>query len=202
LADPLGPSRQLGRHHSFMNLLDLCGCTVPVGLRADGVPAGMTLCAPPFSERRLLAIGRRIAAALPPLPPPPADDALIPVVVAGAHLSGMPLNGELTAAGGRLESALRTSPDYRLFALAGTAPPKPGLQRVGHGGTQIAVEVWWLPARAFRRVADAVRAPLAMGRVMLEDGREVAGFVCADGELRDAVDISTFGGWKAYLAHR
>jgi allophanate hydrolase len=199
-ADPFGPSQRLGRHNNFMNLLDLCGCVVPLGMRADGIPAGVTLCAPPFSERMLLGVGERLAAVLPPLPQPDGAAGRVAFVVVGAHLSGMPLSGDLLAAGGRLEAAVRTSAGYRLYALRGTMPPKPGLRPTTAGGAHIHAEVWSLPAPAFERLAAGIPPPLGMGRVTLEDGRELPGFVCDAAGIEGAIDISEYGGWKAYLA--
>jgi allophanate hydrolase len=199
-ADPFGPSQRLGRHNNFMNLLDLCGCVVPIGMRTDGVPAGMTLCAPPFSERMLLAVGERLASMLPPLPRPDGATARTAFVVVGAHLSGLPLSGDLLAAGGRLEAAVRTSAGYRLYALRGTIPPKPGLRPTTAGGAHIHAEVWSLPPPAFERLVAGIPPPLGMGRVTLEDGRELPGFVCDAAGIEGAIDITGYGGWKAYLA--
>jgi len=199
-ADPFGPSQQLGRHNSFMNLLDLCGCVVPIGMRSDGVPAGLTLCAPPFSERALLAVGDRLAGSLPRLPRPDTAVERISFVVVGAHLSRMPLSGDLLTAGGRLEAAVRTSAGYRLYALRGMIPPKPGLRPTVTGGAHIQAEVWSLPAAAFDRLVAGIAPPLGMGRVTLEDGRELPGFVCDAAGIEGAIDISEYGGWKAYLA--
>jgi allophanate hydrolase len=198
---PIATNAQLGRHNDWVNLLDLSACVVPVGMRSDGVPAGLTLCAPAFCERLLLNVGAQVVESLPPLPPPAARGERVAFVVVGAHLSGMPLNAELVRAGGRLEGAVRTSADYRLYALAGTVPEKPGLVRTPSGGVPIEAEVWSLPHAAYGRLVVDIPPPLGMGRVALEDGRELPGFVCA-ALPAGAADISTHGGWKAYLSAR
>ena len=119
----------------------------------------------------------------------------------GAHLSGLPLNGELRALGGRLLETAKTAPDYRLYALADTTPPKPGLLRVDSGkGAGVEVEVWALSLEAFGRFADAVPAPLSIGTVTLADGRAVKCFLVEAVATAGARDISSFGGWRAYLA--
>lgn len=200
LADPLGPSGQLAEFNNFVNLLDLAAVAVPVGIRECGVPFGVTLAAPAFSEPLLLDIAERLEGDVGEEVPRLRAPSAIRLVVVGAHLSGMPLNGQLTTAGGQLEQACRTAPEYRLFALAGGDPPRPALVRVGPGGSAIDVEVWRLPPAGFARVVDSVKPPLAIGRVALDVGVEVAGFVCEPAALVEARDISEFGGWRAYRA--
>lgn len=119
----------------------------------------------------------------------------------GAHLSGQPLNRQLTGRGARLVAATRTSADYRLYRLPGTVPPKPGLVRTaGPGAVAIEIEVWELGEAEFGSFVAEVPPPLAIGTVSLESGEDVAGFVCEPGALDGASDISQHGGWRAYLA--
>ncbi|MCU1453981.1 MAG: Amidase [Acidimicrobiales bacterium] len=123
------------------------------------------------------------------------------LAVVGAHLTGQPLNHQLTDRGGRLLRTTRTAPTYRLYALA-TEPPKPGLVRVaaGEGGAAIEVEVWELALAEFGAFVAAIPAPLGVGRVLLADGSDVAGFLCEPIALvSGAVDITGHGGWRAYL---
>jgi allophanate hydrolase len=128
-------------------------------------------------------------------------DAKIAIAVVGAHLSGMPLNGELKSFGARFLQETTTSADYRLFALSGTSPPKPGLIRVAAGrGAAIDVELWAMPAENFGRFVDAVPPPLAIGTLALADGRTVKGFLVEAEATVGARDISDFGGWRAFMA--
>ena len=123
------------------------------------------------------------------------------IAVVGAHLTGLPLNHELTGQGGRLVKRSRTAGDYRLFALPNTSPPKPGLLREpGCAGPGLEVEVWTLPPDAFGRFVAKIPAPLGIGKVALEDGTSVSGFLCEAHALRGAEDITRFGGWRAFLA--
>ena len=127
---------------------------------------------------------------------------VVQVVVVGAHLEGQPLNGQLTDRGGVLVARTSTAPCYRLYALP-TQPPKPGLVRTAADAPlarAIEVEVWRLDVDAFGSFVDEIPAPLAIGRVLLDDGRDVAGFVCEPIAVTDALEISSFGGWRAYLA--
>jgi len=214
LADPIQLNSRLGTYTNFVNLLDLCGLALPASITEAGVPFGITLLAPGGADARLAEIGRVFHAdtALPlgalnePQPilaPPPASpaDGETAVAVVGAHLSGLPLNGELRALGGRLLQTTKTALDYRLYALSDTAPPKPGLLRVDAGkGASIEVEIWALPLGAFGQFVDAVAPPLTIGTVALADGRAVKGFLVEAAATVGARDISGFGGWRAFLA--
>jgi allophanate hydrolase len=213
LADPIQLNSRLGTYTNFVNLLDLCGLAVPASLRADGIPFGVTLLAPAGHDAVLASLGRVFHAdtgltlgatgaaqpALAPLSYAPATDE-IALAVVGAHLSGMPLNGELKSFGARFLESAQTAPDYRLFALGGT-PPRPGLLRIAAGtGNRIAVETWALPADGFGRFVAAIPAPLSIGTLTLADGRAVKGFLVEAEAIAGARDISAFGGWRAYLA--
>jgi allophanate hydrolase len=123
------------------------------------------------------------------------------MAVVGAHLTGMPLNRQLTERGATLLRATRTAPSYRMYALPDTRPPKPGLVRVADGqGAAIEVEVWGLPEATVGSFIAGVGAPLAIGTLALEDGTQVHGFLCEGAAVASAEDISAFGGWRAYLA--
>jgi allophanate hydrolase len=97
--------------------------------------------------------------------------------------------------------AARTAPHYRLYALPGTVPPKPGLVRVGDGqGVRIEIEVWALPTETLGSFLADVGSPLAIGTIDLEDGVRVHGFLCEGYAAANAEDISSFGGWRGYLS--
>ena len=124
------------------------------------------------------------------------------VAVVGAHLSGMPLNHQLTSRGARLVGAAQTAPSYRLYALPDTRPPKPGLLRAARDGVAIALELWDMPTQHFGSFVDEIPAPLAIGSLLLADGSYVKGFICEPYALERALDVSAFGGWRAYTASR
>jgi allophanate hydrolase len=214
LNDPVQLNSRLGTYTNFVNLLDMCGLAVPASLTSKGLPFGITLLGPGGQDARLAEIGRIFHAdtqlpmgalnmpqpALTELPRAAHEDE-IAVAVVGAHLSGLPLNGDLRSLGGRLLEATKTAPDYTFYALNGTVPPKPGLLRVASGkGSAIEVEVWALPKVSFGAFIDTVGAPLSIGTLVLADGRGVKGFLVEAAAVADAKDISSFGGWRAYLA--
>jgi hypothetical protein len=126
---------------------------------------------------------------------------MIEIVVVGAHLSGLPLNHELVSEGGALRRAAQTEPCYRLYALAGGPPRRPGLLRVATGaGAAIATEVWALPDDGFGRFVSRIPAPLGIGTLLLADGSRPKGFLVEPEGLQGAEDITRFGGWRAFLA--
>jgi allophanate hydrolase len=212
-ADPVRLNSRLGTYTNFANLADLSALAVPAGFRDDGLPAGITLIAPAWHDRLLAAFGREWAAELAlPLgatgqPAPTAEAApgapaegTLRLAVVGAHLRGMPLNHQLTSRRAAFVEATRTAAEYRLFALAGTVPPKPGLVHVARDGAAIEVELWDVPLAGFASFVGEIPPPLGIGTLTLADGRAVKGFICEPCGLDDAKDITAFGGWRAYLA--
>jgi allophanate hydrolase len=214
LANPIELNSRLGTYTNFVNLLDLCGLALPASIRPDDIPFGITLLAPAGHDAQLASIGRvfhadtRLAMGSrsvpqPPLAPLPArlGEDEIAIAVVGAHLSGMALNGELKALGGRLLEATATAQDYKLYALKGTTPPKPGMLRVKAGsGSSIQLEVWALSAAAFGKFVAAIPPPLSIGTIRLADGSGVKGFLVEPAAIDGARDISAFGGWRAFMA--
>ena len=198
-ADPTGVNARLGTYTNFVNLLGWCAMAVPAGRTAAGLPFGVTAIAPGGCDAALIAAWRPWAAGEGPALPRPATEPVLAVAVVGAHLSGLPLNGQLRERGATLLQATTTAPHYRLFALPGTVPPKPGLLRVADGGAAIALEVWALPMHAVGSFLALIPSPLGLGSVELADGRHVHGFICEPLALEGARDISAFGGWRAYL---
>lgn len=213
-ADPLGANAQLGAYTNFVNLLGWCALALPFGFTDGGLPFGVTFIAPGGYDTALAHFGASWQAQLdlplgalgrqggisPVLTRAPAAAPTLPIAVVGAHLSGLPLNGQLTERGARLREATTTAPQYRFFALPGTKPPKPGLLRVASGGAAIAVEVWDVPLAALGSFLALIPAPLGLGSVTLADGSSVHGFICEALALEGATDITSFGGWRAYLA--
>ncbi|MCX7229980.1 MAG: allophanate hydrolase [Burkholderiales bacterium] len=205
LADPVELNSRLGVYTNFANLLDLAALNVPAGLRTDGLPFGVSLIGAGFSDDRLLGLAARLAPALVPGAPrvapaaPAADAHSVPIAVVGAHLSGLPLNGQLTSRGARLVSRTRTAATYRLYALPGTTPPRPGMVRDPQGSA-LEIEVWALPRAGWASFIEGIPAPLAIGSVQTEAGDWVKGFLCEPHALEGAREVTGFGGWRAYIA--
>ncbi|RAY16563.1 allophanate hydrolase [Actinomadura craniellae] len=191
-ADPIGVNSGLGAYTNFVNPLDLCALAVP---GEDGF--GVTVLGRAFADHAVADIARL----LHPAPPVPPAAPALPLVVVGAHLSGGPLNHQLTARGARLSGPVRTAPRYRMYALP-TTPAKPGLVRVATGGHSIEGELWLLPPAALGTFLAELPEPMALGRLLLDDGTTATGFLCEPHAVIGAADISAHGGWRAYLATR
>jgi len=214
-AEPITLNSQLGTWTNFVNLLDMCALALPGGFREDGLPGGITLVGRAWTDHALALLGRRWQHHLPwqagatgqmlTLPTTEntfsAPDNTITVAVVGAHLTGMPLNSQLTERDAVLLEATHTAPCYRLYALANTVPPKPGLIRnEKDGGDSIPIELWQMPVEHFGSFVGLIPAPLGIGSLETVDGRWVKGFICEPWAIDDATDITELGGWRNYIA--
>jgi allophanate hydrolase len=208
-ADPIGLNERLGRYTNFINLLDLAAIAVPNGLMANGLPSGVTLMAPAFHDPLIAAVatafqaraGLPLGASGAPVPPcdAPPDASrypYIPLAVVGAHLSGQPLNGELSALGARLRRTTYTEADYRLYALPDGK--RPGLLRCPGDGAASEVEIWDVPSAKIGAFLAGIAPPLGLGTLTLADGSTVTGFLCEAHAMADARDITEYGGWRAF----
>ena len=211
---PIERNSHLGHYTNFVNLLDLSAVAVPTGFRPDGLPFGVSLIAEAFKDASLLVLADRLhrvtsshlggsqrsLATTPTLASTTPPPGCLMMAVVGAHLSGQPLNWQLTQRNGRLVKTCRTHPDYKFYALKNTTPAKPGLVRVpGYEGPGIELEVWALPANTVGSFVDGVPQPLSIGTLRLEDGSLVKGFLVEPSATEDATEITHFGGWRKYL---
>jgi allophanate hydrolase len=211
-ADPIRLNASLGYYTNFMNLFDLAGVAVPAGFRSDGLPFGVTLVGPEASDRALLALADSVhrssvttlGATHIELSPPSAETpalaaGYVALAVCGAHMQGLPLNHQLRDRGAYFMQRTRTSPSYRLFALPGGPPHRPGLVRVPSGGAPIEIEIWAVRAEQLGSLVAGIPAPLGIGKVELETGSLVSGFICEGYAASGSADITRLGGWRAYL---
>ncbi len=212
-ADPIRLNSRLGTYTNFVNLLDLAAIACPSGMRGDGLPSSLTLIAPSGRDGLIASLAGSLqarsgapmgATGLPasaaPRAPEQPKEGRIAIAVVGAHLSGLPLNGELVDLGATFLRETKTTADYRLYELAGSRPAKPGLLRVADGtGSPMAVEVWTLDAAGFGVFVAKIPPPLGIGTIRLADGSSVKGFLVEAEAVAGAKDISKFGGWRAYL---
>ncbi|MBJ8551927.1 allophanate hydrolase [Acinetobacter bereziniae] len=207
-ADPLNKNSHMGAYTNFVNFADLAAIALPNIIRADGLPSGVTFIASAWYDQALAKFAQQWQT-LTELPLGTSSyryqksfeiesQNSVKLAVVGAHLSGMPLNFQLTTRQATLLAKTRTAKSYKLFALKNTVPPKPGLQFDVHG-TAIEVEVWEIPLANFGAIVAEVPSPLGIGNLQLEDGTWVKGFICEAYAIQEAVDISHFGGWRAYI---
>lgn len=212
LADPVRLNSNLGLYTNFVNLMDLSAIAVPGGFRPNGLPFGVTLIGRAFEDRRIAGVADRLHRALDyptvggtglPLPPPspmPRKAARVQLAVVGAHLTGQPLNRQLTDRKATFLRTARTAPGYRLYALAGTVPAKPGLFRDAEGKGLIEVEIWEMDFAGFGSFVAEIPPPLGIGTVTLEDGGTVKCFLAEPYAIAGAEDITAFGGWRHWLS--
>lgn len=216
-ADPIALNSNLGYYTNFVNLLDLAALAVPTGFMANGMPCGITMVAPCGKDFALLTLAARLHAVAVPtvgatnhaphklgaLPDAnPFASAQVRVAVCGAHLSGLPLNPQLTSRGAKLVKAVDSAPAYKLYALPGGPPWRPGLVRVAAGGTAIPLEIWEMPASQFGSFVAGIPAPLGIGTVLLDGNDSVQGFLCEAVAVEGAEDITHQGGWRAFMASK
>ena len=195
LADPVAANSRMGTYTNFVNLLDMAAVAVPAGV-ADGSPFGVSVVTRAFEDQPALDIAALLTGERAPDPLPGGG---VDLAVFGAHLTGQPLNHQLTDSGARYAGEVTTTAAYRLTALA-TTPPKPGLVRVGPGhGAPISGERWTLSPAALGRFLAALPAPMSLGRVELAGGTWVLGFQCDPDSAARGSDITEHGGWRAYL---
>ncbi len=197
-ADPIVLNSNLGSYTNFVNLLDLAAISVPAGQRGDGLPSSLTFIGKAGTDGYLASIARAVEGKAP-TGPLRAPHGKIELAVVGAHLTGLPLNKELVSLGGTYLRDVTTTPDYALYALPGTVPPKPGLLRVA-SGSGIAAEIWALDSRGFGEFVSKIPAPLGIGTLSFTDGTSAKGFLVEAEAVKGAQDISSYGGWRAYLA--
>ncbi|KPB34177.1 Allophanate hydrolase [Pseudomonas savastanoi pv. phaseolicola] len=209
-AEPVLRNSELGYYTNFVNLLDYAAIAVPSAFMSNGLPWGITLFGRAFTDQYLLSLADAfqrhtdlslIGGEAPRLPAPKtvAGNDMARLVVCGAHLDGLALNWQLKRRGARLLECTHSSADYKLFALAGGPPFRPGMVRVAEDGVAIEVEVWELPSVELGSFLTGIPAPLGLGKVQLADGRWETGFICDAYGLRGARDISHLGGWRAHL---
>jgi allophanate hydrolase len=212
-ANPIQFNSNLGYYTNFMNLLDYAATAVPTGFQANGLPLGVTLFAPAHQDVPLLHLASKLQRACvntvgatnraladaEPVGVTPSPSGQVKVAVCGAHLSGLPLNHQLLSRGARLVAATRSAPHYKLYALPGGPPHRPGMVRA-EGGAAIELEVWELPAREFGSFVAGIPGPLGIGTIELADGSKVQGFVCEAQAAAGATDITSYGGWRAWQA--
>ncbi len=212
-AEPVKRNSDLGYYTNFMNMLDYAAVAVPAGVMQNGLPWGVTLFGRVFTDQYLLSLAdmlqRQHGIALiggqsitSPAPQNAARSDRARVVVCGAHLDGLPLNWQLKQRGGRLLEATRSAAHYKLYALAGGPPFRPGMVRVADEGVAIEVEIWEIPSSELGSFLTGIPAPLGLGKVQLADGSWETGFICEPYGLQGAVDISEYGGWRAYMKSR
>lgn len=210
-ADPVGVNSLLGTFTNMVNLLDLCALAIPGPPTADGRPFGVTLWAPAWRDELLIGLGARwersmangagvVGSGEQRAPGTAVGAATSPVVVAGAHMAGLPANVQLTERGAVLRRTTSTDAGYRLRSLSTDQGPRPGLVRDdGPGASPVEVEVWDLPVDGLGSLLGLLPRGLAIGPVRLRDGSVLPGFVAAADDRARLGDAPSLRGWRDHL---
>lgn len=209
---PIIKNSELGMYTNYVNLMRLCAVAVPAGFTDKGMPFGVTLLAQEGSDNALLKLAAQwqilfglplgksdMKGSLNELAIIRNKAGTMEIAVVGAHLRGMPLHSQLTERRARLVKACKSSKSYKLFALANTTPPKPGLVKAKTDGAAIDLEVYEMPIAEVGSFLGLIPAPLGLGNIELEDGSWVKGFICEPYAISGAKDITDLGGWKPYI---
>lgn len=217
LKQPITLNSRLGYYTNFVNLMDLSAIAVPAGFRLDGLPQGISILAPAWEEPGLCELAGRLESMRPsrlgateyvvdtdypaslPIYTQAGQSLSVELAVVGAHLRGQPLHDQLTSLMADFLGVFRTAATYRLYALDNTVPPKPGLVKDSNKGASVEVELYRLTVKAFGQLVADIPAPLGIGTVTLEDGRNVKGFICEPWAIHGAREITQYGGWRSYL---
>lgn len=212
-ADPVSPNSIFGTYTNFVNLLDMCALAVPTPTRVDGRPGSVTLIADSGKDALLASVsaclemaGTRTLGATGWTRPERSTPAALPdgytkLAVCGAHMSGLPLNKQLTERGGYLVGPSTSSPYYSFYALSGEGVKRPGMVRTStQQKNGIALEVWALPANSLGSFLVGIPAPLGLGKVELTTGEWVTGFICEVAGTEGGQDITEIADWRRYLA--
>ncbi|MFG1797407.1 allophanate hydrolase [Nocardia sp. NPDC049149] len=198
-ADPITINRRLGTYTNFCNLLDMAAIAIPGEPTAAGAPFGVMLVTPACADQVAVDLAARL---LDSDTSPLLVRRGVELAVFGAHLRGQPLHWQLEQIGARFAGEIHTTDAYRLTALD-TTPAKPGLVRHGDGlGAPILGELFLVAEAGLGGFLAALPAPMALTSIELSDGRSVIGFACTYDAAVTATDITSYGGWQAYLARQ
>lgn len=192
--DPVATNTDMGRYTNHCNLLDLAAAAIPAGEAADGIPFGVSF----FSlsdQENLLVEAADLFLKSSSYIKPDTDEESVPFAVCGLHMRGYSLEYQMVESGAEFIKEEKTAPTYQFIKLSGN-PSKPGLIKQPYGGTSIEVEIWKMPLKSLGQFITAIPAPLGVGKVELQDGSEVPGFICEGYAEQEAEDISTLGGWR------
>ena len=212
-ADPIKLNSNLGYYTNYMNLLDCASVAIPAGFLDNGLPSGITLVSTSMQDRKLLSYSN-MWQQQKKLNPGKLDFSLadtkadsidytesISLIVCGAHLDGLALNWQLRERGAVLQEKLSSAKAYRMFVIEG-ALPRPGMIRDEQDGKVIDIEIWKIPKAEFGSFVAGIAAPLGIGKVETQDGRQLPGFICEGYAVADAQDITDLGGWRQYLLEK
>ncbi|MCM2534596.1 allophanate hydrolase [Neobacillus pocheonensis] len=189
--NPIETNSKMGLYTNHCNLLDLCAIAVPYDDTAGDLPFGITMFSGNVNEHLISGLSdlflNGVSSSL--------NKTTTLVAVCGLHMRGYPLEKQMKDHGAVFVRESKTAAKYKMIKLP-SLPAKPGLIRENDSGVAIELELWEMPLSELGSFATLIPSPLGLGRVELEDGTEVLGFVCEAIATKDVEDISYTGGWR------
>ncbi|KAB8133094.1 allophanate hydrolase [Gracilibacillus oryzae] len=191
--NPIGTNSDMGRFTNHCNLLDLCAIAIPSFEAGENLPFGITIFATADKESLVCGMadllvneGKQTEAA--------SKDTTL-VAVCGLHMRGFALEKQMKELGAKFIREDQTAAKYQFIKLP-TNPAKPGLIKQKTGGGSINIELWEMPSVGFGTFVTSIPSPLGIGKIELQDGSEVPGFICEDYAKQGAEDITHLKSWR------
>ncbi|MFF2094416.1 allophanate hydrolase [Paenibacillus sp. NPDC058174] len=209
--NPIATNSAMGLYTNHCNLLDLCAVAIPAGEAEADLPFGITLFALAEEEGLVVGAASQVLGAevsrgaggtetvvldrVLSVPIGKSATATTLVAVCGLHMRGFPLEKQMLGCEAVYIRTARSAAKYKLFKLL-TEPAKPGMVRVHEEGSSIEVELWEMPLERFGEFVASIPAPLGIGKIELDDGSVVPGFVCEGYAVQEVEEITAAGGWR------
>jgi hypothetical protein len=119
------------------------------------------------------------------------------LAVNGTLMRGLELNPNLLAVGATFVREDHTDACYRIWSIGDRHP---AMQRTPGAGTRVALELWAVPLDGLVSILQNEPPGLAIGKVVLKDGSVVLGVLGEPFLCEGQREITSFGGWRAYIA--
>jgi hypothetical protein len=124
---------------------------------------------------------------------------MLKLAVNGTLMRGLELNANLLNVGAKFLYEATTTSNYRIWSICDVHP---AMVRVSEGGAAVALEVWALPAVGLVQVLQQEPPGLSIGKVKLSSGEEVLGVLGEPVLCEGQTEITSYSGWRAYIAER
>lgn len=199
--DPIETNSKLGNYTNHCNLLDLSAVALPSGFAEENTPFGITLFARSDSESLIYGLGELYVNQVQHFHKNELNHIkTVLVSVCGLHMRGYPLEKQMYECGATFIREDVTAPTYQMIMLP-TDPQKPGLIKKQNGGASIHLEIWEMPIESLGSFVTSIPSPLGFGKIELQNGEEVSGFICEAFAAEFSEDITELGSWRNLVVH-
>ena len=121
------------------------------------------------------------------------------LAVNGTLMRGLELEGNLKQAGAIFLKESKTEKSYRLYSINDQYP---AMIKVASGGNTVDVELYEISEEGLKDVLSKEPPGLTIKEIALIDGSLVQGVVGLEEITKGQKEITTFGGWRNYLANK